>query len=115
MILIFHCVGVLAVDLLSSSRADSKWDHSILRNSRLAAMFWLENTTEAFTTYVRKVAVVRECVKTRAGASDIVWPRSNPSVIASNINELVFVEGCERNVAWTTLSLLCNEMLSGAI
>ena len=50
--------------------------------------------------------MVGKGVEARAGTTDIVGSRGNPSVFTSNVDQLVFVEGGEWNVSWSTLSLL---------
>ena len=50
--------------------------------------------------------MVGECIETRAGTSDVVGPRGNPSMFAGHINELVLVECGKRNVSRSALPFL---------
>ena len=50
--------------------------------------------------------MVGESIETRAGTSEVVGPRGNPSMFAGHINELVLVECGKRDVSRSTLPFL---------
>lgn len=52
-----------------------------------------------------EVAMISKGVEARAGTTDIVGPWSLPSVVSGDINQLVLVESCEWETAWSSLSL----------
>ena len=45
-------------------------------------------------------------VEAGAGTTDVIGSRGHPSVLTGNVDQLVFVESGERNISWSTLSLL---------
>ena len=59
--------------------------------------------------------MVRESIEARAGTPNIVGARGDPSVFAGDVHELILVEGCKRDVAWTALSLFFWGSLFGCI
>ena len=50
--------------------------------------------------------MVGKGVETRARTTEIIGPRSNPSVFSSNVDQLVIIESGEWNVSRFALSLL---------
>lgn len=50
--------------------------------------------------------MVGESIEARAGTSEVVGPRGNPSMCASHINELILVECGKRDVSRSTLPFL---------
>ena len=50
--------------------------------------------------------MVGESIETRAGTSEVVGPRGNPSMFTGHINELILVECGKRDVSWSALPFL---------
>ena len=50
--------------------------------------------------------MVGEGVEARAGTTNVIRSWGYPSVFTSNINQLVFIEGGEWYIPWSTLSFL---------
>ena len=50
--------------------------------------------------------MVGEGIEARAGTTNVIRSWGYPSVFTSNINQLVFIEGGEWYIPWSTLSFL---------
>ena len=92
------------INLIGCSRTSGKWYNSILRTRKSVGSN--PNNEEGRKTYMWKVSMISQGVKTRAGTPDVAWSRSFPCVLASDIDKLILVECGERKPSWTSLSFL---------
>ena len=50
--------------------------------------------------------MVRQSVETWTGTSEVVWTRRCPSILTSDIDQLILVKGCKGKTPWAGLSLV---------